>query len=321
MHFRGLGFLLVLALGITAALLAMPSQGDALGEKCSERGIVPGSALVVSSTNQAGQVAGHAVWFQLCQAPPVGLITQDHTPPLSRLSLLWTAGVEEGFYLDYRKDEEITLRMLGSDQWWNATGESYGGNCNVPNYGEGKAVHFTEDDIDGNIPASTAYPLTLQFEIPVSAGMVNPLQVGKYNWSIAAYYDHGSHYSTSIEQFNSTILEVGPREFRLSPSSGRPGSLVKISAPGFEPLAPLKSVRIGAIEIKPHEVIFADDRGYLELEVIIPGLEVGYHPISVQAGEATAVTEFLLVEAGGSWRNRAASGTCFRATGKPGQQT
>lgn len=53
------------------ALLIHTDRAGAQGAECPSSGIVPYSPFVVSSTNQAGAITGHQVWFQLCRPLPV----------------------------------------------------------------------------------------------------------------------------------------------------------------------------------------------------------------------------------------------------------
>ena len=291
---RGLGLLIVLAMALVAALLVLPDQADALGVQCPESGIVPDSAFIVSSSNQAGEMAGHVVWFQLCQPTRVAKDGEVVTPRITRIALLWQDGLGRGFFLDNRKTAGITLRTFGGAKSWNVTSEYVGYECSVGASGEGIAIDFTQDIFSADIPASKASPLTLQFEIPAGAGMFNPLKQGKYSWAIVVFYENGSHRSTYAEKFNSPMLEVASGEIHLSETSGGPGTSVLLSGSGFKPRSTVQSIEIDRVEIKPPSEVSTDGEGGLDLDVIIPGVDIGQYPFLVQIDGITVYTSFTV---------------------------
>ena len=217
---KRLGLLMVLAVvvavAVAATLLLLPEEAKAHREKCPASGIVPDSTFIGSSTNQAGQFAGHVVWFQLCKSLRSGPVTEGGVPQLSSIALMWREGLQRGFFLRNPEAADITLRVVGSAESWRANNKSSGTKCSVGFNGEGVMVRFTADNLSSRIPASIDSPLTMQFEIPVAAGMINPLEQGKYDWAIITYYDHGNHFSNYLEEFMSPMLEFDSADVRLS---------------------------------------------------------------------------------------------------------
>ena len=293
--------LVVVALAVVAVLLVLPDEAGAQSGYCPESGIVPDSAFVVSSTNQAGAVAGHKVWFQLCQPLGVEAGADGDASRLSRITLIWQdAGYYpgQGFFLNNREAAGITLRELGGNRSWNATAEPYGGNCCVGANNRSVAVDFNQDIFSTDTPAGKASPLTLQFEIPMEAEMINPLEQGRYRWEIMTVYNSGGFCSIHDEEFSSPILEIASGNLELRPGSGGPGSTVEISGTGFKPLSPVQSIRFGELDLTSYYEATTDDRGNFALEITAPGLDDGMQPILVQVGGVTVGSFFTITNAG-----------------------
>ena len=240
------------------------------------------------------------VWFQVCQPLRAASIGETAAPRLARIALNWQDGIGEGFYIEDRETAGITLRVFGGAKSWNATTEYYtSANCCVGAHYQDAAVDFTGDNLDADIPASMASPLTLQFVIPAAAGMLNPLSRGRYSWEIVTVHEHGSYCSTFAERFSSPILEVASGSIELWPGSGGPGSSVEISGTGFKPFSPVQSIRFGALDLTPYYEATTDDRGNLDLEIIAPGLDVGSQLVVVQVGQTTSYAFFVVTHGGG----------------------
>ena len=290
-----LGLLLVAGLALVSTLLFKPSQAEGLVGGCPESGIVPGSAFVASSTNLAGNVAGHVVWFQLCQPLRAASTGEAAVPRISRIALNWQYGVDEGFYLGDRETSGITLRVFDGAKSWDATTEYYtSSHCCAGAYFQDAAVDFTGDSLDADLPASMASPLTLQFVIPAASGMLNPLSWGKYSWEIVTVHEYGSYCSTFTEKFSSVILEVASGSIEPWEPSGAPGTLVELSGSGFQPFSPIQGVRAGWLEPKWDGEAYTDSEGRFDLEIVIPGLDIGMHPILVQVGGKSVATKFVV---------------------------
>ena len=94
-------------------------------------------------------------------------------------------------------------------KWWPADSPPSRAKCGGGFLGDGVAVNFTWENLNGTIPASMDSPLTLQFGIPVEAGMINPLSREKYSWSLITYYQSENHISTYEKEFHSLVQEFG----------------------------------------------------------------------------------------------------------------
>lgn len=293
---KALGLLLAFAVAFTATSVLNPDQAGAKEKECAASGIVPDSSFIVSSSNRAGQISGHVVWFQLCIPVPSNADDENNTPTLTNIALLWSEDLGRGFYLNEPDEAGISLRLVdGEGRWWAANNTP--SHCGVGFSGEGVAVNFTSVNGDTIIPASMDSPLTLQFVIPVEAGMINPLSTGKYSWALVTYFQEGNQVSIHENELRSTILKFGP-EIRFSDNFGHPGNSVTIHGTGFNPTSPLISVKLAGIELKPFRAISTDKKGSFTLEVLVPGVEEGPHPLLVQVGDVMTVDAFTVTSGG-----------------------
>ena len=97
---EALGLLIVMAVVLTATLLPNASGVGAHDKGCPASGTVPDTAFVVSSTHQAGRIAGHVVWFQLCrplQRSSNTVNADGDSPRLTDIALHWGETWEKSF--------------------------------------------------------------------------------------------------------------------------------------------------------------------------------------------------------------------------------
>ena len=286
MSYKGLWLLLALAVTLAAVLLVKPDRADAQDNDCSTNGIVPGSVSVISTNNGAGQVSAHVVRFQLCggiRGPRVTDVDGNIIGPPDKIGLLW-----QGFTLDNGTSARVNLSISNGSRWWPATTE-----LARDDY-RGLAVEFTSEQLDWLAEASRNSPLALQFFIPLSAGMVNPKDLGRYQWDVSLYRVLPG-YSCYVNpgDFSSTIVPAYiPGGIQIFPKAGGPGTKVTVIGHGFKPLAPVQSVTIGSVDIMPRHRVFTDASGDFTLETLFPGLDVGIQPVLVQLDGMTLGAEF-----------------------------
>lgn len=328
MGHKGFGLLLILLAGMAAALLVKPNQVNSQDMYCPPNGIVPGSVSVTSTNNGAGQVAGHTVRFQLCGGIEGPVVSAGAKPPL-KIGLLWeTRGqhqwwewAHDRFLLNNPAAAGITLSAVDNTQVWTATkdisksaspdrlyhvysrGSSYG--HEIRNF-QGVTVEFGPAALLDNLAASADLPLTLQFNVPASAGMSNPENIGEYNWLVVLYHDFVNSCEAKFATATSKIVPAHiPGELQLFPKSGGPGTTITVFGNGFPVQEPVRLAQIGRYTLPwfPLVVSIADPAtainalGTFEFEVVMPGFQPGTVPIEVQVGEKSVTAEFTLVEA------------------------
>ena len=323
------GFLVVVvavALAVVGVLLALPDKAGAqrVGY-CPSNGIVPGSVSVVSTNNGVGQVSGHVVEFQLCGGIGGAAVAEGSRPPL-KIGLLWETGAEQKswrddnrFILNSPEAAGITLRSTDSGKLWPATGELtetadpdrsyhvYSTNSSR-GYGyrnfQGVTVDFGPADLLDSLAASGDLPLTLQFNVPFSAGMSNPENIGAYSWLIVLYHDFINSCEAKFASATSTIVPAYiPGELQVFPKFGGPGTTITVSGNGFPASARVDIVKFGpgrhwtesdGLDITPSHQVYTNYLGALEFDLIIPGVKAGEFPIQVQLGEKTVNAEFTV---------------------------
>ena len=300
---------LALAVVLIAALLAQTGQAGAQPVPCWTSGIVRGSAFIVSTNDGAGQVAGHIVRFQFC--PDIeSREVASRSKPARKIALLW----EREFSLDSPRASGITLSQVGAPKVWRANGDlaesihpySPRGNCPAfdPYYDyrgfQGVTVRLPPAELSDRRVAEADLPLTLQFYVPVSAGMENPGDLGVYSWRIVSYHDFANSPEAKLGIANSLIVPAyAPGELQVFPKSGSPGSLMTVLGNGFKPLSPVQSIKVDVLDVTPDYKVTTDYRGDFELEIVVPGLEEGRNTIELQVGGESVSAEFTL-----KWRGR-----------------
>ena len=138
------------------------------------------------------------------------LSTPMETLPGLLISPCMGGDLGKGFHLNQPEEAEIILQVADGDRkWWPADSPPARAKCGGGFLGDGVAVNFTSKNFNGTIPASMDSPLTLQFGIPVEAGMINPLSRGKYSWSLITYCQSENNVSTYEKEFHSPVEEFG----------------------------------------------------------------------------------------------------------------
>ncbi len=285
--YKGLGLFIILAVALAAALLVRPDEAGAQSGHCPSTGIVPGSVSVISTNNVAGHVSAHVVRFQLSRGiggPTKTDVNGDTLEPPDKIGLLW-----EGFTLDEPDSSGVTLSVTGGARRWPATTE-------ISHRGyEGLAVEFSPEQLNALGAASAESPLTLQFNVPVTAGMMNPVDIGNYRLDVVLFYDFSYCCGAINGDVTSSIVPAYiAQELQLFPKSGTPGSTLTLLVYHFKPLAPVQSIKVGGVDVTPDYKMTTDYWGDFELEIQAPGLEQGRQPIEVQMGGKSASADFTI---------------------------
>ena len=271
---KGLGLLMVITALAIAALLLRPEDAVAQEAYCPAIGIIPGSVSVISTNSAAGQISGHQVRFQICGAfggQTVKDLDGNIVGPPDKLALLW-----QGFTLEESSNALVTLSVSNSDRWWPTTAPISRG------YYGGLTIEFTPDQLAWLKDASASSPLSLQFNIPVVAGMYNPDYIGEFPWDVVLYRVLHNSCQPHPGDFTSTIVPANsPGETYLSERSGAPGYTNTIVGRGFDPWAKVTKITIGSADaILLHETS-TDGMGNFEQEFLVPGQDVGIYQVEV----------------------------------------
>ena len=302
--FQALTLALAIALLIgpatAAAETARPQAAGAQAAECETAGVVPGSVAVISDSNWAGAVSGHTIKFQLCPYPDRTAAAGGQAGPPAypdSISLLW-----QGFYLPQPEEKEIVLTASGAGKSWPAAAPYSQSLCYGDLPGYGVLVKFADgDDLNGLIPAAARNtPLTLQFAIPETAGMINPLFPEAYPWRITPHYDQGDYgyaYTATVEMpIVAPPLGVAA-SISLSDSSGPPGTTVTVAGYGFPPHSPVESVQVDdGLDVAPDNPVSTNAQGQFRLDITFPGL-VGtvWHTLQVQVAGVSAATPIVII--------------------------
>ena len=292
MAYKGLALLLVLAMTLIAGLLLKPHQAIAQEAYCPAIGIIPGSVSVVSTNNGTGLVAAHVVQFQLCGGLDGPTITDVHgnkVGPPDKIGLLW-----QGFSLGESGGAGVTMSVSGGSRRWPATTE-------ISDRGgfRGLAVEFTPLQLSALGKASAKSPLNLQFNIPITAGMVNPKAIGGYKWDVELFHVFNRSCEVRPGDFISRIVPAHlPGELQLFPNYGEPGSTITVFGHDLEPLTTIRSIKFGGADIAPNYGVTTDDFGDFELEILVPGLVSGQQLVEIEVGGKTATAEFIVTGLG-----------------------
>ena len=218
----------------------------------------------------------------------------------------------------------MTLSEVGGSKVWQANSDlsestdpdrpahfystynSYYGYHNL----QGVTVEFAPADLSDRTATSADLPLTLQFDVPVSAGMSNPRRSGDYRWVIVLFHDFANSCEAKSTWVISSIPILPPYlpgEVQFFPKNGSLGTRITFMGDGFQPNAPVQVVRVGPfimdpnsdpwVSIAPPEVT-TDDSGAFELKIILPGMNLGPIPIEVGVDGKTVSAEFTVTESG-----------------------
>ena len=303
-----LGWFLFPAMALAVVLLVVPALAAAdsarphaveaqMAAKCQAAGIVPDSVAVVSTSTLAGAVSGHTIRFQLCPYPDKAAAAGDKAgPPVypDSISLLW-----DQFYLPQPEEKGIVLTAAGAGKSWPAAAPYSSRPCYATLQGEGVSVKFANaDGLNGLIPAADRNtPLTLQFALPETAGMINPFFTDEYRWRIALHYDRGDYGNAYATVVNMPIVApplTSTAGIRLSQNSGPPGTTVTVVGHDFPSLSPVQSVQVDWIDVTPDDPAATDDKGQFRMDIIIPGLDDGRHLIQVEVAGIPIAIRFLI---------------------------
>ena len=308
MAVKALGWFLAPAMALAVALLvglalaaAEPELTQAAGAQaaeCQTAGVVPGSMEILSDSNLAGAVSGHTLRFRLCPYPNRPAAAGNAAgPPVypDSLSLLWN----RSFYLYPPAEKGIVLTATGTGKSWPAAAPYGPRSCYASLQGTGVSVKFAAaEGLNGLIPAADRnIPVTLQFAIPETAGMINPFFSDGYEWRIALHYDRGEYgdaYTATVMMPVVAPPLASTAGISLSQNGGSPGTTVTVAGQGFPPLSPVQSVQVDWLDVTPADPVSTDARGRFRMDIIIPGVEVGWHLIQVKVGGIPAAIRFTV---------------------------
>ncbi len=94
----------------------------------------------------------------------------------------------------------------------------------------------------------------------------------------------------------STFHYVPSASITPSPTSGKSGSIVTVTASDFPALSSVSSIRVGNIVVTETPAPSTDRNGDFESSFIMPLLDAGDHTITARAGGVSAVVSFTVTE-------------------------
>ena len=100
--------------------------------------------------------------------------------------------------------------------------------------------------------------------------------------------EQGTEVTTTVSH------EVPEGSIILSSSSGLPGTTVTLRGEGFKAFVPVRSVKVGSIEVTPSPAPSTDALGQMTFDILIPGLDTGIQTIEVQVSDTTASIGFTV---------------------------
>lgn len=100
--------------------------------------------------------------------------------------------------------------------------------------------------------------------------------------------EQGTEVTTTVSH------EVPEGTIVLSANSGLPGTTITLRGEGFKAFVPVRSVKVGSIEVTPSPAPSTDALGQMEFEILIPGLDTGIQTIEVQVSDTTASIGFTV---------------------------
>lgn len=89
--------------------------------------------------------------------------------------------------------------------------------------------------------------------------------------------------------------EVLPPMIDFYPTSGIPGTTLYITGAGLEPNVPVKSVKLGGLEMTHAPRAATDVHGMLDFGFHIPRMDPGTHPVEVLVGSLTYSSSFTVI--------------------------
>ena len=129
--------------------------------------------------------------------------------------------------------------------------------------------------------------------------------------SIAAAIIVGN-YDTALARQNAdvvverpaTSLSVAPAitptpevPLGISPTQGRPGTVVTLIGRGFRAFSPLSELKFGGIDVRPVPVPSADSQGGFSTMVLVPQLNAGSHTITAKVSGTVATATYTVLAA------------------------
>ena len=282
----------VAAVAAGAALLTPPGAVGAQGAECRDGGVVPGSVEVVSTNNLAGEASGHTIRFQLCRNSESAGRSIGNGIYLARpaeIGLLW----HDWFYLEHPEQAGITLTATEDGKSWEAADAFAKRACSFWLAGTGVSVGFAGGELNDLSPPSKDAPVTLQFDIPEAAGMLNPTFPDDYQWRIVLRYDQGGHWETyTVESVAKVITPPlsANAGISISDSFVEPGSIRTVVGYGFRPNSRVQKIQVGWIDVTPDNPVATDAQGKFRLDIIIPGVDNGRYVLLAQVNGITATT-------------------------------
>lgn len=91
--------------------------------------------------------------------------------------------------------------------------------------------------------------------------------------------------------------EVPEGTITLSETQGVPGSTITLRGEGFKTFVPVRSVKVGSIDVIPSPAPSTNAQGMIEFDILIPGLESGIQTIEVEISDTTASIGFTVQSA------------------------
>ena len=294
----------VLMVGLAvASLLAGASYLDqtdlveANQKECQFGGILPNSIVVNSTSIQAGETSAHLVSFGVRLCSPAANTQKASPEPLlpSRISLHWPQQFVSTYSANPRT-AGITLIRPGTDLSWDATSPVCGCGC-YPDTQHTKAVavELSPAELGQNLPGSDKTFLPLQFLVPESAELGNPIKPGVYRWEVALDYEYANQYRSFKDHGYQLIAAYSNGVIELNQTAGSPGELITISGHGFPPSELVQSIKVGEVSIlRPTEKVYTDELGSFDFELPLPGNEAGEQVVSVEVSSTTAVAAIIV---------------------------
>ena len=297
----------IIAIAVAAALWANtafpaePGTGHTVTRSCTFVGIVPGSATLKSDSTREGETSGHILRFQLC--PPNhkiwnSRINPEENPLPNLLTVSWP---REAFRMPADTDDHITAARQDKGEIWKPREVSSRG------YIREATFSLERRDLPSPDMVEPPMPIDLQFEIAPAAGMVNQW-FGIYTWGIRLHHQEGNscgdvHAGVTGQRIISD--DPGPA-LRVEPNSGSPGTEITIYGRGFSPGARIQGLRAGTIVFHRglnkrwwHAHPPVEKKGYIKIEMHLPGLDAGLTELEVSVGEQKATTEITVTESAG----------------------
>ena len=88
--------------------------------------------------------------------------------------------------------------------------------------------------------------------------------------------------------------EVPEGSITLSANSGVSGSRITLRGEGFKTFVPVRSVKVGGIDVLPSPAPSTNALGMTEFEILVPGLDSGIQTIEVEVSDTTASIGFTV---------------------------